>query len=385
MFSFYCAFSQYQKLSPDAEISIITIAQGEQLYDSFGHSAIRVVDKNKNLDKVYNYGIFDFNTPNFYSKFMRGKLLYSLGTDPTFAFLRYYSRQNRAIREQVLNLKQQEKQQYFEFLENNAKPENKKYLYDFFFDNCATKLRDVTTTVLQDKVNYKDDLLKKDFTFRDLIYQKLDNQIWGKFGIDIALGSVIDRKASAKEYTFLPSYVFDNFKNAKINVNGNEENLVKKTNYLYKPLSEIKNNKTNTNFFLTPMSLFILIGLVVLFITLRDIKTKKQTRWLDFIILFVTGLVGLLVFLLWFATDHKATGNNFNIFWAFVPNLTVAFLIFKQRKFLKKYYLVLVLLLLVLVVFWILKIQVFNIALVPILLFLMVRYLFLWKYLAVKS
>ncbi len=371
---------QYRDLSSDAEVSIITIGQGHLLNDSFGHSAIRI--KDIGFDKIYNYGIFPFHEKGFYLNFMRGKLLYEIGTNNTFQFFKYYANQNREIREQVLELTLKEKQTYFEFLENNAKPENKKYLYDFFFDNCATRLRDVNTLVLKDKVNYKDELLNGNFTFRDLITQKLDKQVWGKFGIDIALGSVIDRKATAKESTFLPDYVFKNFKNAKISIDKRERPLVKKTNYIYKKNEEIK--MTNKDFFLTPMSLFILIGLVILFITLKDYKQKKQSKWLDFIILFSTGLVGIVVFLLWFATDHKATGNNFNIFWAFTPNVVMAFYVFKNKLFLQKYYLLLLCLLGVTIFLWILKIQVFNLGLIPILIFLAIRYFYNWKLLKVK-
>lgn len=372
--------AQYRNLSSDAEVSIITIGQGHLLNDSFGHSAIRV--KDTDFDKIYNYGIFPFNEKGFYLNFMRGKLLYELGTNNTFQFFKYYTNQNREIREQILELSLKEKQEYFKFLENNAKPENKKYLYDFFFDNCATRLRDLNTIVLKDKVNYKDELLSGDFTFRELITQKLDKQVWGKFGIDIALGSVIDRKATAKESTFLPDYIFENFENAKISINGKEEALVKKTNFIYKKNNKIKT--LNKDFFLRPISLFILIGLFVLFITLKDYKQKKQSKWLDFSILFSTGLVGVVVFLLWFATDHKATGNNFNIFWAFTPNVIVAFYAFKNKSFLEKYYLLLLCLLVLTIILWFLKIQVFNLGLIPILLFLAIRYFYNWKMLKVK-
>lgn len=372
----FSSFSQYKELSNNAEISIITIGQGENLYDTFGHCAIRVKDKTNNFDNVYNYGVFDFETPGFYMKFMRGQLLYDLETAPTHLFLRNYVHENREINEQILELKQKQKQHYFEFLENNAKPENKKYLYDFFYDNCSTKLREVTTKVLKEKVDYNDELLSNNLTFRDLIYQELDNHPWSKFGIDIALGSIIDKKASSKETTFLPKYIFKNFKNAIVFLDGKELPLVKKTNYLYKV--NVKKNKISKTFF-PPLVLTILLAIIILFITLKNFKNKSQNKLLDFIILFVTGLVGLLVFLLWFATDHKTTVNNFNIFWAFTPNLFVAFQVFKNKKFLKNYYLLLLLLLLLNVVFWIFKIQIFNLALIPILISLAVRYFYLWK------
>ena len=364
-------FSQTPKLSPNATISMITVAPGESLNDTWGHSAIRIKDNLLGFDVVYNYGTYDFNTPNFYTKFMRGKLLYDLGVNQFHNFYRYYKQQNRSVVEQVLNLNQDQKQAYFNYLQNNARPENKKYLYDFFFDNCATKLRFVNSEILKSKVVYKDELLKKDYTFRDLIYQKLENHPWGEFGIDVALGSVIDRQATPKEYTFLPSYIYENFKTAQIIKKGQTLPLVKKENILFKQ----KEKKAKSIFF-TPFNVFSFLALLVIILSYFDIKNKRQSKKIDFILLFTTGLVGLLVVLLWFATDHSATKNNFNVLWAFLPNLIVSFYVFKEKKqaFLKKYYLFLILLLVIMIVLWILKIQVFNLAMMPILLMLFVRY-----------
>jgi hypothetical protein len=369
---FLLSFSQI-KLSDKAEVSIITVEPGKDLNDTWGHSAIRIHDKKLGFDAVYNYGTYDFNTPNFYTKFMRGKLLFDLGTNQFHYFLRYYSSVNRGVTEQVLNLTQQEKQAYFEYLQNNAKPENRKYLYDFFFDNCATKLRFVNTEILQDKVLYKDELFSNNLTFRDLIYQKLEKHPWGKFGIDLALGAVIDREAIPKEYTFLPSYIFENFKAAQVYRKEGLVPLVKQTNVLYK---QKMSQESKTIF--TPLYIFSLLALIVLLITYNDYNQKKQTKWLDFILLFSTGLIGLLVVLLWFATDHSTTKNNFNVLWAFLPNLFFAFYVFKASKqhLLKRYYLNLLILLVLMIFIWVFKIQVFNMAMIPIILMLGVRYYF---------
>lgn len=365
--------STAQQLSNTAEVSVITVEAGEALNDTWGHSAIRIKDRKLGFDIVYNYGTYDFNTPNFYTKFMQGKLLFDLGVNKFPDFLRHYKRQNRGVIEQVLDLTQAQKQAYFDYLQNNAKPENSKYLYEFFFDNCATKIRVVNTEILNKEVTYHDELFNDDVTFRDLIYQKLDNHPWGKFGIDIALGSVIDRKATPKEFTFLPSYIFENFKHAQINKDGKVLPLVKQTNFLYKQRETVIKNSI-----ITPLLMFSLLALLVLFLTYRDFKYKIQNRHLDFIILLVTGLVGLLVVLLWFATDHSATKNNYNIFWAFLPNLYFAFYVYKTKKetFLKKYYLLLLVLIFIQILLWLFKVEVFNLAMIPILLMLSVRYFY---------
>ncbi|MEE9349755.1 MAG: DUF4105 domain-containing protein [Flavobacteriaceae bacterium] len=367
------SYSQNLTLSNTAEISFITVAPGKNLFDTWGHSAIRVHDYKSRLDRVYNYGMFDFNAPNFYTNFMKGQLLYSLAAYPFSYFLKGYSNENREVTEQIINLTASEKQNYFNFLENNAKPKNKNYYYDFFDDNCSTKLRDVTSIILKDKVNYHDELLEGNYTHRQLIYQKLDNHPWSKFGIDIALSSIIDKKTTSKQFTFLPSYAFENFSNAQLT---NNKPLIKQTKTLYKQRQDIVKKS-----FFTPMVVFTLLALFILFITYKDFKNNTRNKLLDFSILFSTGIVGLVIVFLWFFTDHKTTANNYNVFWAFLPNLIVAFYAFKNKSFLKTYYLILLGLLVIGIIFWVLKIQIYNWAMIPVLIFMGVRYYYNFYYL----
>ena len=194
--------AQFVPLSKSAEISILTVGPGAELYDKFGHSAFRIQDPETGQDVVFNYGVYDFETPNFYTKFAQGKLLYQLGVSYYEPFFESYVAQNRWIKQQTLNLTLSEKQAVSDFLWNNAKPENKKYKYDFFFDNCATKIRDVLWEVLGNKLEFKENHIQEKFTFRQLIQQNLKANTWGSLGIDIALGAVIDRKAKPIEYQF---------------------------------------------------------------------------------------------------------------------------------------------------------------------------------------
>ena len=356
---------------------MITCDPGAELYSSFGHSAFRIVDPTLHIDQAYNYGTFNFNTNNFYIKFARGKLLYDLSSYPFHYFIRDYIKENRTVVEQVLNLDQSEKQAMFDFLENNAKPENKSYLYDFFFDNCATKLPEVSTKVLDGNVQMNYDFANGlDYTFRDLIHLYVDNKSWGKFGIDLALGSVIDRKTTPEEYLFLPDYVLKSYEKASIQKDNEVVPLVKRTNLLYTSKPEVQEK-----LFFTPFLLFSLLSLLVLWITFKDFKNNKRTKWLDFSLFLSTGLIGLVVLLLWFATDHSATANNYNFLWAFLPNVYVAFLLLKDElKTWVSYYLILLLLLLLIVpIFWIFKFQVFSLALIPVLTLLFMRYIFLYR------
>lgn len=139
-------FGQKLELSPEANISIITCGPGDQVYSHFGHSAIRVKDSSLGIDVVYNYGTFDFTTPNFTLKFARGKLNYTLARQNFRYFLLSYQEEKRWVKEQVLNIDLDEKQKLFSFLETNYLPQNRDYKYDFFYNNCATKIWDVLKT-----------------------------------------------------------------------------------------------------------------------------------------------------------------------------------------------------------------------------------------------
>ena len=327
LFASIFSYSQEITLSEEAEVSILTIGPGANLYDKFGHSAFRVQDKVTNIDIVYNFGVYDFNTPNFYLKFARGKLLYKLDTSPFSPFYNYYVRQNRWIEEQVLNFTHSEKQAMFDFLQNNAKPEHCEYMYDFLFDNCATRIRDVLVKILPYKLEYIDDYIKEEYTFRQLIQKNVDWNTWGSFGMDVAIGSVVDRKATSWQYQFLPQYVFEGAALANKTEGNKKDKLIKQTNSLFAN-SEVK---TKSNFFLSPLFIFGLISFLILFITYKDYKNNRRSRYMDAIIFFTTGLVGVFLLLLWVATDHSTTANNYDLLWAFPLSLFLTSAIAKKN------------------------------------------------------
>ena len=367
--------AQFGSLSPAAEISIITIGPGSELYDKFGHSAFRIKDSLSGVDVSFNYGVYDFDTPNFYTKFAQGKLLYELRVDYFQSFYQRYVYENRWIKEQVLNLTQTEKQAVSDFLWKNALPENKKYKYDFFFDNCATKIRDVIQVVLGEKLEYKNDYILDELSFRELIQQNLQANTWGSLGIDTALGAVIDRKAKPIEYQFLPEYVYEGAAHAVIHRNNSTESLVKSTKVLFKNSPTPSQN----NFLISPLFIFGILGLLIIFVTYKDYKKNSRSRFLDLSIFLFTGLVGIFLVLLWFATDHTATANNYNLLWAFPISIAMLVAIFKKNisHVLRRYVFLLLLLLVLLAVHWISGVQVFAIGLLPLFIALAVRYLFL--------
>ncbi len=364
-------------LSVYSEISIVTAGPGEELYEKFGHAAIRIKDPVLNLDLIYNYGVFDFNQPNFLLNFADGKMYYVLARYDFKYFLSSYKKDKRWLKQQVLNLNKIEKQQLFLYLENNARIENATYPYDPFFNNCATKLKDVTTLILKENVVLNSEKIKDKSTLRELMNKEITWNTWGNFGINLITGRILDQERNQLEYTYLPDYLFKTIKNGKIKRDHKIINLVKREDVLL-DFDEIS---TNTSLF-NPLAFFTLLALIVSLITIKDIKNQKRTKWLDFIIFFLTGIVGLILTYFWFFSSHKTAPDNYNVLWAFLPNLIVAFIVTKAiaKKWLQKYLIILLVCLTIVLILWVLELQIFPITAIPILLLLGIRYLFLFKY-----
>lgn len=358
-------------LSDSATIKVMTLGPSqEELYTAFGHSAIRVTDYKLGFDLVFNYGIFSFNQPNFYLNFARGKLLYKLGVDSYDRFKGAYIEENRFIVEQELNLTSKEKQRFYAYLYNNAQPENRDYYYNYVYDNCATRIRDVLEKVFPGQITFNYPYVKEDLTFRDLMDLYLAEQPWGDLGIDLGLGSGIDKTATGYEYMFLPDYIEKAMDKATLQRGDNVVPLVKKTEVVYMPLQEQSKQAS----WLSPAILFAILFFVVGFLTHREWKTCKRNRSLDFLIFFLVGVVGLLLLFLWFGTDHISQ-YNFNLLWALPFHVIVAFLSFSKNppSWLKNYLLVSLIILILMIVLWGWLPQKMNLALVPVMLIILLR------------
>ena len=365
------SFSQEAQLSKLSKLSLLTVGTGQDLASKFGHSAIRLQDPSLGIDEVYGYGTYNFEDRNFYLNFVRGKLDYTITRYPYTYFERSYVAEQRWIKEQQLDLNLEQRKVIIAFLEINLLPKNRFYKYDFLFENCATKIPEVFEKNLGAELKFDYSHFDNQYTFRQLIHQNLKMNSWSNFGIDLALGSVIDRKATPYEYLFLPHYVYEQLKHTTLA----GKPIVKKETVLL----DIPPQKDDTLFLWTPAFwLALLLGLV-LYISYKDFSQKKRSRWLDIALFTVTGLAGVLILFLWFFTDHLATKVNFNFLWAFAPNLIVAFYLFKKEsaKWLRTYVIIALGLLLISVVLWLLKVQVFSLLIIFILLALGIRYLFL--------
>lgn len=371
LFNSFWGYSQNVDLSPLSKISLLTVGTGEDLAAKFGHSAIRLQDPTLGIDEVYGYGTYDFEDPNFYLNFTRGKLSYTISRIPFKYFDYSYQQEKRWIREQALDLDLQQRTEIVAFLENNLLPENKKYKYDFLFDNCATRIPTVFEKALGSSFKFDYTYLENQLTFRELIRLKLNPNTWSNFGIDLALGSVIDRKATPYEHLFLPIYVYEQMKHTTLD----GKPIVKKESIIL----DIPEQKNSSLFFLTPAFWLTILLVLVIWITYKDYKKKRRTKWLDVSLFTLTGLSGILILFLWFGTDHLATKGNFNTLWAFAPNAIIGFLILKDEvpKWIKFYLILLIAMLFITCIIWMFKIQVFSILLILVILALAIRYLFL--------
>ncbi|MGB5315040.1 MAG: DUF4105 domain-containing protein [Robiginitalea sp.] len=358
--------------SPEAQFSVITCGPGTELYATFGHSAFRFRDPTRGIDWVYNYGTFDFDTPNFYGKFVRGKLPYALAKQRFENFLYTYQLENRYVREQLLELSPAETNALLQFLEENNQPENRFYKYDFLFENCATKIPDILSKVLGPPLVYSFDHLTDSKSFRDLIHENLYWNSWSSFGIDLALGAVIDRKAEGSEFSFLPKYVEQQIANASLK----DRSLGGRK----RPILALNSPTPNAVFTATPLFWMLLVLGITLVITWIDFRNKTRSKVLDFILFFTTGAAGCLLLFLWFFTDHTATAWNGNLLWAFPLNLILAFGLLARPAGFKKERGYLILLLILLATgagLWLAGVQIFSPVVLPLWAALMLRYIFL--------
>ncbi|MHA6248551.1 Lnb N-terminal periplasmic domain-containing protein [Pontibacter sp. CAU 1760] len=358
------------RLSPEAKISLITCSSGSDLYAIFGHSAVRVNDPATGMDIVFNYGTFDFDEPNFYLKFIRGKLKYKLSISDFDRFKYSYTMDNRSVYEQEMNFTEAQKQQYWGFLTNNYLPANRFYLYDFFFDNCATRIRDGVEASFPDQIRFNISDFDKDMSFRNLIDLYLIPQPWSDFGIDFALGARIDQEAAPYEYMFLPDYLSQGFEQATISQDGQTKPLVGPVQVLFE-----REPIPFTAGLFTPALIWWVFFVAVLALTVIDWKKHRRSSVFDMVFFFIVGLMGVVLLLLWFATDHQATAYNFNLLWALPTHAVAAFFLGRRvlPEWVGKYLLATVAIAAVLLVFWPWWPQMLHTAFIPVALALALR------------
>jgi hypothetical protein len=348
-------------------ISLLTATPGEELYSTFGHSALRLTDSVRNLDIVFNYGTFNFEEPNFYLKFVRGKLPFYLSPDKFDDFMVEYQEENRGVTEQVLNLNCYEKERIYALLNENMMGPNRKYKYDFTFDNCTTRLRDLIEKASDSTVHFGN-VIQKTMTFRDLIYEYLNknDKQWSKLGIDILLGSRMDVAATPYQVMFLPEYLMKTLDSSTIH----SQPLVSDKRLILK-MDHSKNEKNNLAH---PFFLFVCLFVIIAFLSFsKNLFIQKLLASLDGILFFITGLLGILLIFMWTGTDHIMCRDNYNLLWAWPTNVVTAFYIHSKKSWAKKYFIIYAVFNIILIALWRVIPQHLNPVLIPVIAILIFR------------
>lgn len=363
-----------QQDSCNLQVSLLTVTPGEELYSTFGHSAIRIHDTVTNQDIVYNYGTFNFDDPDFYTKFVRGKLLYYLSSDDYPSFVAETKEENRGITEQILNLTCEQKQNIIMLLEANMMAQNRFYKYDFLFDNCTTRLRDLVEKASDSTVHFGK-VLQSKTSFRDLIhvYLNYNDKQWSKLGIDILLGSRTDAAATPYQVMFLPDYLMKTLDSSSI---GTRPLVSEKHSIISATYAQgTKDNLTN------PFFLFCCLFVIIAFLSFSKSKSiQKILSSFDGFLFFSTGMLGLLILFMWFGTDHIMCRDNYNLLWAWPTNLIAAFYVHSKKSRAKKYFFFYAAFNILLIILWRIVPQHLNVALIPIIAILIFRSLiFLYK------
>ena len=362
------------------EVSLLTCDPGNELYSSFGHSAIRIREFGEDArDMVFNFGTFDFNTPNFYGKFATGKLNYMLSVSSYSDFIIAYDHYQRGVREQVLDLNPEQKDFLVQHLNALYEPSRRYYKYDFFFNNCATKIRDAFEIAMGDQLVWNDSLSSSEKTFRQLIDESVKQPLpWADLGIDLALGAVIDRPATPRETQFLPLYMEQAFAKATIVGDGPSRPLVKESSVILEfPKEEPQLSSFNPYYF------FWGIAFVYALFTWLGYKKGRLFKGLDYLLYGITGVLGIVVAFLWFFTDHTATLWNWNLLWVFPGHLVLVWGLATRSgaPWIANYLLFVLVGTVLALVLWLLGLQSFHPSILPLLLALILRSNFLFYHL----
>ena len=347
------------------KISILSIGEGPSLVDAFGHTAIRVKDAQLKNDIVFNFGVYDFNSPNFYSNFVKGRPEYKLAIQNYSNLIQNYIRQKRYIVEHQLNLDQNSTKIIIDLLVE--KLNDPYYIYDYFRDNCTTRAADIVIDKTNNK--FKDDKLESEaiLTYRDLIHRKINENSWAALGIDLCLGAIIDKKINTRETFFLPENL--------MNYLDLYEGDIIKRNIIYSPESEISYRENLPS----PLLINLILSLIIVVITIFNFKSNKWNKSLDTLIFLISGSIGILIIYLWFFSNHFAGAQNFNFLWAFPFNFALIFAIYKNKipNWSIGYIKLLIILIILLFLHWTTGVQKYNLTLLPIFVALLIRYSFL--------
>jgi hypothetical protein len=304
------------QLNDSATVSLLTASPWNgAIYALFGHTAIRVRDDSTGIDEVYNYGFFDSSQPGFIYNFVRGRTDYILGVTSFADFIYEYRAKGQQVVEQQLNLSPAEKQKLYDALYENALPENRKYRYNYFYDNCATRPRDMVEQYSNGEIHYPPTDAAQ--SYRDLVHESLVSYPWYSFGIDLLIGSEADRILHVREKMFMPSYLMDSF--AKATIYKEDSLTVPLVSHSELLLSQdLKRNGVREQGLFTPLLMafaLLLLSIMVSVIQFFKMNRGQLPRIYDTILFGVAGAGGVIIFILMYFSSHPATNPNWNLIW----------------------------------------------------------------------
>lgn len=290
------------------EVSLLTCEPSQKIYGLYGHTALRFHDNVTGDDWSFNYGVFDFNKPFFVMRFLFGLTDYELGVVPMSVFREEYTRMGCQVTEQVINLNLNEKARLFALLQNNYLPQNRVYRYNYFYDNCTTRARNIIERCIDGHIDYiaQDDPQEDRPSYREMIHAHTAAHPWAAVGNDLCLGFKADRTTNWREAQFLPENLMRDFADASIiGPDGTRRPLVLQTRTAVKGGIQM----VEPEFPLSPRACAAILLAVTLVITLIEVKRRKVCTAFDLLLMTVQGLAGIIVTAMLFS-EHPTTSTN---------------------------------------------------------------------------
>ena len=307
MFCFLC-LSLVSTARAEVKVSVLTCSPGEEVYSLYGHTALRCLNTSTGEDLVFNYGLFDFNTPNFTWRFVLGETDYWVGCTYYSDFVREYELRGSGIVEQVLDLTDAEATTLFMLLRENINPKNRVYRYRYLDNNCTTKVRDIILEALKGNgtVIYKGNA-EPAVSYREALNVPAEGNPWYAFGINLLLGADVDKTPSREAMQFLPGNFLKDLDCAYIlGPDGTERKMVAEKNILLKESG--KRTVARNNF--TPFNASLLLLLGTFIVMLCELRSRKTYWGVDVALMLLQGLPGLLLLFMALFSQHPAVGNN---------------------------------------------------------------------------
>ena len=296
--------------APSTEVWLVTYGPGEIYWQRFGHNAIWIRDADLGLDHVFNFGFFDFNQENFFLRFLQGRLLYFSAAQPAQREFSSYIDENRSIRAQRLKLPQEQSLRLVEYLVDEVQPENRDYLYDYYTNNCSSRVRDALDLALGGALASSTKPVKGEQSWRDHTRRLTVGNFWIYLGLEIALGAKIDQPISRWDEFFIPSELAASLAAVEQPGAGSLQSLVVEDVMLYqsslKPPPLVPGNWW-PRYLLMGMGLLAVAWLACSLLRVLNPLLLVQ-GWL-----LLSGLAGVIMLFFWFFTDHAAAGQNLNM------------------------------------------------------------------------